>query len=136
MRFTKFNQALCILLLGFSASASADIVETIAEGCAAEIENYCSQVTPGEGRLLACFFAHEDKLSGKCEFAMYNAAAELEHAVNSLAYVAAQCEKDILANCGDVAVGEGRVLDCLEANQESVSDACKQAVDEVFEKVE
>lgn len=136
MRNTRLIQALCVLLLAFAATASADPVKTIADGCKAEIDSFCSQVTPGEGRMLACFFAHEDKLSGQCEYALYNAAAQLEQAVNGLAYVATECEDDILAHCGDVALGEGRVLNCLEANQENVSDACKQAVGDVFEKVE
>lgn len=136
MKIKPFAAAVFTLSLGLSVTSSADPVQTIADGCSAEIENYCSQVTPGEGRLLACFFAHEDKLSGQCEYALYAAAAELDAAVNALAYVATECKDDILAHCGDVAVGEGRVLDCLEANQEDVSDACKQAVDDVFVKVE
>lgn len=136
MSITKFTPALAVLLLGTAVTASADPVTTIAEGCKTEIETYCSQVMPGEGRMLACFFAHEDKLSSQCDYAMYTAAAELEQAVNGLVYVADQCMDDILASCGDVEVGEGRVLDCLEANQETVSDACKQAVSDVFEKVE
>jgi hypothetical protein len=30
-------------------------------------------------------------------------------------------------------VGEGRVLDCLNANSASVSDTCKQAINDVIE---
>lgn len=123
-----------LLAFGFAAAASAqDIVTTVEQGCSVEIEKYCSQVTPGEGRLLACFFAHEDKLSGQCQYALYNASAQLEHAISALNYVAGQCQNDMLNLCGEVAVGEGRVLDCLEANKESVSAACTQAIDDVFE---
>jgi len=43
-----------------------------------EIETYCKAVTPGEGRILACLYAYQDKLSGKCEYALYNAAVRLE----------------------------------------------------------
>jgi len=32
-----------------------------------------------------------------------------------------------------VEAGEGRILECLEANAESVSAACKQAVKDVIE---
>jgi hypothetical protein len=123
-----------LLAFGFSASVSAqDIVTTIEQGCSAEIEKYCSQVSPGEGRMLACFFAHEDKLSGQCQYALYNASAQLEHAISALNYVAGQCQNDMLKLCGNVAVGEGRVLDCLEANKESVSAQCTQAIGDVFE---
>lgn len=122
------------LLLGFSASLSAqDPVSTVVKGCETEITQYCSQVSPGDGRLLACFYAHEDKLSGQCQYALYTAAAQLEDAVNALNYLATECRDDILAHCADVQVGEGRVLECLDANAEAVSDSCKQAISDVME---
>lgn len=134
MKSISTSLATILLVFGFSASVSAqDIVTTIEQGCSVELEKYCSQVTPGEGRVLACFFAHEDKLSGQCQFALYNASAQLEHAISALNYVAGQCQNDMLKLCPEVAVGEGRVLDCLEANKESVSAACTQAIDDVFE---
>ena len=124
--------AAAALFLGLGANLSAqDPVSTVTEGCATEIAQYCSQVSPGEGRLLACFYAHEDKLSGQCQYAMYEAASQLEAAVNALDYVATQCRDDILAHCAEVQLGEGRVLECLNANSASVSDACKQAVKDV-----
>ena len=121
-------------LFGFAGNASAqDIVSDVQKGCGVEIEKYCSQVSMGEGRLLACFYAHEDKLSGQCQFALYSAAAQLEHAVSALNYVAGQCVDDILAHCAEVQLGEGRILTCLEANAESVSGDCKAAMADVFE---
>ena len=132
----KFHSKLLTALL-LTAMASAalaqDIVATVEQGCAAEIEKYCSQVTMGEGRLLACFYAHEDKLSGQCQYALYTASAQLEHAVSALNYVAGQCQHDIMTHCASVAAGEGRILECLEANAESVSAPCKTAIADVFE---
>jgi len=122
------------LLLGLGGNLSAqDPVTTVVDGCATEIEQYCSQVSPGEGRLLACFYAHEDKLSGQCQYALYEAADQLDAAINALNYVATECRDDILAHCADVQVGEGRVLECLNANSANVSDTCKQAVMDVTE---
>jgi hypothetical protein len=121
-------------LFGFAGNVSAqDIVSDVQKGCAVEIEKYCSQVTQGEGRLLACFYAHEDKLSGQCQYALYNASAQLEHAVSALNYVAGQCQDDILAHCASVQMGEGRIKQCLESNADSVSAPCKTAMAEVFE---
>jgi len=123
------------MLLGISGSVfSQDPAATVEAGCAAEIENYCSQVTIGEGRLLACFYAHEDKLSGQCQYALYTASAELEHAVSALNYVAGQCQADIVKLCASVQAGEGRILECLDSQKESVSTQCKQAVADVFEE--
>jgi hypothetical protein len=121
-------------LAGLSGPVAAQgIVETVQTGCAAEIESFCSQVSPGEGRLLACFYAHEDKLSGQCQYALYSAAAQLDQAVSALNYVATQCEDDLITHCANVQIGEGRVLECLRAHADSVSPACTQAVNDVFE---
>jgi len=127
---------LCVLFMLLTVSGSVfaqDIVSTVTKGCSAEIENYCSQVTAGEGRMLACFYAHEDKLSGQCQYALYNASAQLEHAVSALNYVAGQCQSDIVKLCAGVQMGEGRIVECLESNSESVSAACTQAMNDVFE---
>ena len=131
-RISSLLGGLLLTLLAGNAFAE-DIVSQVQKGCGTEIKEYCSQVTMGEGRLLACFYAHEDKLSGQCQFALYNAAAELEHAVSALNYVAGQCEDDIVEYCASVELGEGRIIDCLESNAESISASCTQAMDDVFE---
>lgn len=134
MKF-KISSLLGGLLLTLLAGNvfAEDIVSQVQKSCETEIKNYCSQVTLGEGRLLACFYAHEDKLSGQCQYALYDASAQLERAVSALNYVAGQCQDDLIEHCADVQLGEGRVLECLEANCESISAACAQALDDVIE---
>jgi len=134
MRFniTSALGGLALTLLIGNAFAQ-DLVSQIQKGCATEIKEYCSQVTLGEGRLLACFYAHEDKLSGQCEYALYDAAAQLEHAVSTLNYVAGECENDIRTNCADVQLGKGRILECLQSNADSISAGCTQALEDVTE---
>ena len=120
------------LLFAISAGAGEQsLVETVANGCKTEIDTYCKDVTPGEGRVLACLFAHSEKLSGKCEYALYDAAAQLEQAVNALAYVVNECGDDIDQFCQNVAAGEGRLLECLDKNDAKVSSRCKQAIKDV-----
>lgn len=114
-----------------SLSAQESLIDTVANGCKTEIATYCKDVKPGEGRILACLYAYEDKLSGKCEYALYDAAARLERAVAALTYVAKECEADIVANCSGVKAGEGRVLQCLEKNEAKVSKRCKGAIKDV-----
>ena len=134
MKLTTTMMSAIAVLMSLSGTASAQgIVETVEQGCASEITTYCSQVSPGEGRLLACFYAHEDKLSGQCQYALYSASAQLDQAVSALDYLATQCRDDILKLCADVQIGEGRVLECLKSNSASVSAACNQAVSDVAE---
>jgi hypothetical protein len=40
------------------------------DGCKAELETYCKDVTPGEGRLAACLKKNEKALSDRCQQAM------------------------------------------------------------------
>jgi hypothetical protein len=117
-----------LLLIASQASAQDDLVEHLLNACEADINNYCNQVTPGDGRLLHCMAAHEDKISGQCGYALYQAATILEQMAAAIVYVGNQCAADIEKLCSGVAMGEGRILMCLEENAAEVSDTCKTAV--------
>ena len=113
---------------GPAEAVAQGIVESVAKGCDKEIKTYCKDVTPGEGRVLACLYAHEDKLSGQCEYALYDAAAQLERALNAVSYVVNECRDDLTKFCSDIKPGEGRLLQCLDKNDAKVSGRCKQAL--------
>ena len=51
---------------GSAEAVAQGLVETVATGCEKELAAYCQGVTPGDGRILACLYAHADKLSGQC----------------------------------------------------------------------
>ena len=112
------------------ATAQEDPIQNAIDACTPEIEAYCSQVTPGDGRLLACFYAHEDKLSGRCNWALYEGAAQLEQFAASLTHVANACWDDALEHCAEVEMGEGRVASCLLERKAQVSEGCSQAMDD------
>lgn len=123
--------AAALLIFGPLASAQQNLVETVAKGCETELKTYCKGVTPGEGRILSCLYAYGDKLSGQCEFALYDAAAQLERFVAGLSYVANECDEDIDKFCADVQAGEGRILACLEAQGTKIQGRCDQALKDV-----
>jgi hypothetical protein len=114
--------------IGPAEAAVEGVIETVATGCEKELVAYCKDVTPGEGRVLACLYAHVDKLSGQCEFALFDAAAQLERAVAELTYLVNECGHDLDKHCADVPAGEGRLLDCLNKNEKKLSGRCKQAL--------
>ena len=126
------------LLAGLSAQAVAQdkIVEAVVAACEQEIKNYCSQVTPGEGRVLACFYAHEDKLSVQCINALYDGMAALERFVSTVSYVAGQCSEDIDNICGKTVPGEGRIAQCLLDNEADLTETCSAAITDVGLRVE
>ena len=122
-----------LITMSGTVYAGSDVVSDVQEGCATEIETYCSQVTLGEGRLLACFYAHEDKLSNACQYSLYSAAQELEAAVTALNFVANECLADIEEFCKDTAIGNGRIAQCLDEHSDEVSEKCHKAAAQVSE---
>jgi len=115
--------------LGTPAWAFENLTDTVVQRCKAEIETYCSKVTPGEERLLACLYAHEDKLSGRCDFALYDASAELERALTALTYVDSECHADLDKYCATIA--DEHLLACLDHHHEHLSTRCAHALHDV-----
>jgi len=135
---SKMKRTLIVLItLGMmslfftNAVAGENLVQTVTNGCKVELEKYCKDVTPGEGRVLACLYAYGDKLSPKCEYALYDAATQLERAVAALSYVANECDADLDKYCSAVAPGEGRLLNCLEKKSKQLTKRCKEALKDV-----
>lgn len=137
MNFKLLSVALFSGIISVSSAMAAEdplkkgvqgALDTFTQGCQVELTTICKDVTPGEGRLLACLYAFQDKLSPSCEYALYDAASQLEKTVKTLVYVASECHDDLQANCAEVQPGEGRLLDCLDKNQAKVSTRCKDAV--------
>jgi hypothetical protein len=130
MRYAMVLMVVIGLVLVFSGvvSAQQSLIDSVVKGCDKELKTYCKDVTPGEGRGLACLYAHEDKLSGQCEYALYDAAAQLERVINVLAYTANECREELTKYCSDIEPGQGRLLQCIEKNDAKVSKRCKQAL--------
>jgi hypothetical protein len=114
-----------------AGAAQPSLADQVKDGCKTELGSFCKDVTPGEGRLLACLYAFEDKLSSRCDYALYDASTQLDHAVTALAHGATECKSDIEKHCAAVKSGEGRVLDCLEKQGDKLSERCRQAMKDI-----
>ena len=117
-----------------TAAMQGQLGTQVLEGCSSELTQYCAEVTPGEGRLLACLYAHGDKLSGQCDYALYNAAARLERAISAITYVVSECRAELETHCAQVELGEGRVAQCLKDHASELSPGCDQALTDVGAK--
>ena len=132
MKRNVFGVVVAVLLLSVTGSWAQDsIIDNVMKACETEIDTYCSQVTLGEGRLLACFYAHEDKISGRCQYALYEGAAQLEQFAAAITHLATECIDDLEKYCAEVELGEGRVGTCLLEHKAEVTDASRQAIDDV-----
>jgi len=114
-----------------TAWAQDALIASVKDGCKKELESFCKDVTPGEGRLLACMYAYQDKLSTRCEYALYDASTQLQHAVATLTYVANECADDLKKHCSNVEAGGGRLAACLKKNEKDVGQRCKEAMKDV-----
>ena len=116
-----------------AATAAEDEVDVealaaIVAACQAEVGSYCSQVTPGGGRLLACFAAHQDKLSAECSQSLFGTVTQLEAFMRSISFTVTACYGDIGRFCADVEGGEGRIAICLLERQAELSADCVAAL--------
>jgi Cysteine rich repeat len=112
------------------------LAEYVTQACKAELGTYCSEVIPGQSRLLACLYANGEKLSAQCETALYQAASVLDRAIGTVAYLADQCRADIESKCASVPSGQGRIAECLAGHKDSLSQPCTQAISTVRAQIE
>lgn len=99
----------------------ASAVEKVQEACAEDIDSFCGNVTPGEGRLASCVQAYEDQLSRRCRFALRRISSKLERAVQNITDA---CWNDIQAHCGE---GE-KIGQCAVEKSASFSPTCQTVV--------
>ena len=134
--------ALLAVLSAGSASAQADITKAIQEklfaetaklekSCADDIKKYCSTVTPGEGRMIYCMQAHEDKISPKCAYDLEEAAADVQLSADNLKEAISACKAEIGGVCGKIQPGQGRIAACLFANRSTASKDCGEVLGKI-----
>jgi len=112
-------------------SKVAGIIEKGKQGCAADLEKYCSSVTPGEGRLAFCLTAHADKRTPACESALAVARSEAESLINEVDQSIHACSPDVAALCAGTPPGDGRIAQCLLEQRDALSSACGQVLDKL-----
>jgi hypothetical protein len=114
-----------------TAAMQGQLGEQVLDGCNTELARFCAEVTPEEGRLLACLYAHGDKISKQCDYALHTVAARLERAISAITYVASECRAELEIHCAEIAAGEGRMSQCLKDHASELGPGCDQALTEV-----
>jgi Golgi apparatus protein 1 len=132
---------LAVLSTGL-VSAQTDAGKTIVEkltakvaklesACASDIKKYCKTVTPGEGRMIYCMQAHEDKISPKCAFELGEAATSVQTTADAMKDGVIACKAEITGVCGKIQPGQGRIAACLLANKATASTGCADAIKKI-----
>jgi Cysteine rich repeat len=121
------------------ASAETDMATTLRDelaarvaklekSCGRDVKKYCSSVTPGEGRILYCLQAYEDKISPKCVYELEETTSGSELLFENLKQAVSACRAEISGKCSTVQPGEGRIAACLLQNMSTASKECTEAV--------
>ncbi|MBR0691893.1 cysteine rich repeat-containing protein [Bradyrhizobium lablabi] len=148
MRILKHTlvKSAALLLIGYGAvpvaHAQSDIAKTFVDrllgqvaklekSCAKDIKKYCATVTPGEGRVIYCMQAHEDKIGPGCAYDLADAVLLLQASNDALKEALSACRTDIATKCGKIQPGKGRVAACLVAEKSNVSKDCAAAIEKV-----
>ena len=91
--------------------------------CARDLEKYCKDVKPGEGRVLKCYEENKEKMSAGCQ-----AWAEMAKRMGSR--VTDYCAKEIESSCSGKKGDPLGLLECLESNYVSLSYDCRVKLNE------
>jgi Golgi apparatus protein 1 len=102
--------------------------------CGEDFKKYCSTVTPGEGRIMLCMQAHEDKISDGCASVLDEVVFQAETTADHLREAVNACRGDIDQFCAKTLPGQGRLAACLAANKTSVSKSCAEAVQKLQDR--
>ena len=144
----KFNEFVAIAAVMFAITASANAqtqiqskfedrlnaaLKKIQAACDEDLREYCGAVTPGEGRLLLCLEAHEDKIASKCDYSLFEASRNLERALDSVAETADACWNDIEKYCSNVPEGGGHIVECLLGKKDAIALTCRSQLGKVFQ---
>ena len=91
--------------------------------CSNDFNQYCSYVTPGGGRLAACYEQNKDKMSPGCK-------AWAEGAKAYGAQLNQACSKEIDQSCTSEKGDALGMINCLQAQYVSLSPGCIQQLNQ------
>ena len=105
--------------------------QSVFEVCSSEIKSHCSAVLPGDGRLYACLYANEEKLSDACDEATMDVLDQLDIFFELIRYAKQECAMDIEKHCTGVEMGGGKILSCLKSHSADLRNDCTAVLDKI-----
>lgn len=115
--------AACLL-----AGPAAAPAQSLFEACKTDLTDFCKDVTPGHGRISACLYSHEDKLSESCDAAMVDVFDMTDNFYELVRFATQECRADIEKHCAGTKMGGGRIYSCLKKQEKDLEPACAEAM--------
>lgn len=105
--------------------------------CKDDIDKFCKDINPGQGRVAECLKGHQDELSESCRGMAGSVDAGVRTIMErqeSVGKVRKACKDELEKFCSDLKPGGGGISACLGNHEADLSDACKTARAEAREK--
>ena len=109
-------------------SKGAIVLSADIKGCDEDAKKLCPGLEANSQKGFMCMMAYEDKLSDACKLGITEAAMAIKMGAAAIDYSVRACEADADKYCLDVQPGEGRLLNCIKANESKVSEQCITAL--------
>ena len=98
------------------------------EACKADVEQYCKEVQPGQGRMMRCLRDNEGKLSASCKEQIAKMDQRRREMHQRMHGAVEACKTEAQQYCKDVQPGGGRLTRCLMQHEAQLSEGCKGAL--------
>lgn len=111
-------------------AAGAARADEGAKPCKADVEKFCKDVKPGEGRIIDCLKAHEAELSADCKakdmaFKGKGKEAGKKGEDRRMGPMGEACKADFEKFCKDAKGGPGEKMNCMKEHEKDFSEGCK-----------
>jgi Cysteine rich repeat len=123
--FVAALASVCLVPLAQAQGApDAPRVRGVMSACQPDLAAYCGGVEKGGGRKIACLKDNQAKLSPGCTAAIGEVLAKRADRQGKGRGDQAACKGDIATLCAGVEKGQGRIGQCMKANEAKLSPAC------------
>lgn len=116
MKQSIISLIVAVMFLGVMSVAESQEVTKIGP-CKDDIEKFCKDVKPGQGRILTCMREHENELSPVRKDHVLATREKAQCFVKA-------CKGDISKYCQDIKPGCGRIINCLRQHESELSVDC------------
>jgi hypothetical protein len=120
--------AFAAILVAAPAFAAQSLIDQLRDACGDEVRDLCADISPGNGRLVACLYANENQLAPRCSYVLYQASPHLGDMIAGLTRMANACRADVEQLCQDFQPGQGGIANCLRLRKAQVSAGCNEAI--------
>ena len=127
--YCLYVPSLVLALLLATPAVAATAPPDEQKPCMDELEKFCKEVRPGEGRIIKCLQEHDRELSSVCRDKVRSILKRLEDAKQA-------CAPDIGKFCADVVPGGGRLIKCLTPHFEELTPACREKAGPVLRRIQ